>query len=191
MAPVDQRNWERGNELGLVHGAESQRVITKRALRIKKRLYTSAPWLDSPEFEPAVNRYLQTAAREALLHEHVVKITREKGTQDVPARMHEAATAAARLSAKLADDLGLSPGGKATLQLLTAAAAEAESVLNRVGRVEFYTEDQAGSMVAQGIKGILTRLGLDPDTKTVRDAVREELRSLDQPAIEASAVEIR
>jgi hypothetical protein len=188
--------FKKGNALGLVHGAgadpratnpsgASARVIAKRAARIQKKLLVFAPWLDSDEFIPAVKLYLNAAARESLLHDHIIKTTAEKGTAGVPQRLHEAATAATRLSAQLGDDLGLSPAGRARLQILTAAAAEAEAGL--FDEVK-YTEEETAKTIVRVLQGVLTDLGIDPKTPATRAIVTARL--LEQDAIEGSAEEI-
>ena len=118
-------SWEPfqdGNTLALVHGAESPRAINERAIEVHEALLEHAPFLDEPRFIPAVNRYLQSAAREALLHDHIVALSADKGPGAVPSRVWEQATAAARLSAKLGSDLGLDPIGHARIRALSVGA---------------------------------------------------------------------
>lgn len=116
-----------GNEVALRHGAYSERAIAERAEQVHEELLTFAPYLDEPRFLPAVQRYLSAAAREALLDEHIVTVCSENGPGAVPARVWEQCTAAARLAAKLGDDLGLSPIGHARIRALSAGADSSEA----------------------------------------------------------------
>ena len=128
-------SWEPfqdGNTLALVHGAESPRAINERAIEVHEALLEHAPFLDEPRFIPAVNRYLQSAAREALLHDHIVALSADKGPGAVPSRVWEQATAAARLSSKLGSDLGLDPIGHARIRALSVGAEVGEAGLNRL-----------------------------------------------------------
>jgi hypothetical protein len=61
--------FEDGNAAALVHGAQSERAINSRADQVYAELLAHAPYLNEPRFIPPVNRYLQAAAREALLHD--------------------------------------------------------------------------------------------------------------------------
>jgi hypothetical protein len=119
--------FEPGHTLSLRHGAYSERAIAARAEAVHAELLTFAPYLDEPRFLPAVQRYLDAAARELLLHEHVERLSAEKGTGAVPARVWEQATAAARLAAKLGSDLGLDPIGHARIRALSAASGASEA----------------------------------------------------------------
>lgn len=92
-------------------------------------LLTIAPYLAEPKFAPAVNRYMQAAAREALLHTHIEAVSAEKGTGAVSSRLWEQATAAARLAARLASDLGLDPIGHARIRALSTSAEATEATL--------------------------------------------------------------
>jgi hypothetical protein len=114
--------FREGNAAALVHGASSPRAIAVKAEEVHQGLLDHAPYLSQPRFLPSVNRYLNAAAREALLHEHILNLSEEKGPGAVPSRVWEQATAAARLAAKLGSDLGLDPIGHARIRALSAGA---------------------------------------------------------------------
>jgi hypothetical protein len=76
--------------------------------------------LDENEFAPAVARWQRAEARSLMLHDHITKVSAEQGTEAVPIRMWEQATAADRLAAQLGNVLGLDPLGKARLASLVA-----------------------------------------------------------------------
>lgn len=122
-AGVERPPFEPGNTIGQRHGAYSPAAIAERAQAVHAELLTFAPYLDEPRFMPAIERYLHAASREALLDEHIRTLSAEKDAGAVPARVWEQCTAAARLAAKLGDDLGLSPIGHARIQALSAGAA--------------------------------------------------------------------
>ncbi|MGA7419287.1 MAG: hypothetical protein WBW80_14930 [Acidimicrobiales bacterium] len=123
-------DFEPGNTFSLVHGADSPRAIAERAEEIHGALLDAAPYLDEPRFLPAVSRYLQAAAREALLHQHIVDTSDAKGPGAVSSRLWEQATAAARLSAKLGSDLGLDPLGHARIRALSVGAEATQAGLS-------------------------------------------------------------
>ncbi len=114
------------NTASLVHGAESPRAIAGKAEEIHETLVQHAPWLNSAVFLPQVNRYLQAAAREQLIHDHIMGLCTDVGARAVPQRLWESATACARLAGQLANELGLSPCGHAELKQLAAGAEVAE-----------------------------------------------------------------
>lgn len=114
--------FDLGNTAALAHGSYSERAINARAVEVHAALLQHAPYLDEPRFIPAVNRYLQAAAREALLHDYITKVCDERGPGAVPSRTWEQATAATRLSAKLGSDLGLDVIGHARIRALTVGA---------------------------------------------------------------------
>jgi len=121
--------FEDGNTAALVHGADSPRAIAARADEVHEALLEHAPYLDEPRFIPAVSRYLQAAAREALLHDHIVAVSASKGPGAVSSRLWEQATAATRLAAKLGSDLGLDPIGHARIRALSVGADVAQESL--------------------------------------------------------------
>ncbi len=122
----ERRRAEPGNALALKHGAQSERSIEAKAAEIHDHLEQVAPWLAQPEFAPALLRYLRAASREELLHRHIEQMAATKGVEKVASRTWEQATAAARLAAALAQELGLTPLGHARLKVLTAASVGAE-----------------------------------------------------------------
>lgn len=121
-------DFEEGNTFSLVHGGDSPRAIAARAEQIHAELLAHAPYLNEPRFLPAVSRYLQAAAREALLHDHIITTSESKGPAAVSSRLWEQATAAARLSAKLGSDLGLDPLGHSRIRALSASAGASEAL---------------------------------------------------------------
>jgi hypothetical protein len=122
-------DFETGNKAALTHGARSPRAIAAKAAEVHDELLTFAPYLSEEKFLPAVNRYLQAAAREALLHGHIVAVSAKDGPGSVSSRVWEQATAAARLAAKLGSDLGLDPIGHARIRALSAGAEVTEATL--------------------------------------------------------------
>lgn len=115
-----------GNTAHLVHGADSPRAIAARAEEVHEELLRYAPWVDQPHYLPTVHRYLQAAAREALLHEFIAKVSDEQGVHKVPVRTWEQVTAAARLAHSMAGDLGLTPMGEAKLRAIAGSATATE-----------------------------------------------------------------
>ncbi len=123
--PARNYSWppfEDGNTAALTHGAYSESVVTERAAQVTHNLFALAPWLaDDPIYVIPVARFCRVEARSQLLAEAIAEKGADKGILTVGARMIEAAAATDRLAAKLGDDLGLSPLGKAKLKALTAA----------------------------------------------------------------------
>jgi hypothetical protein len=132
--PPRHPDFDQGNAAHLVHGANSPRAIAARAEAVHAELLVAAPYLDDDKFLPAVSRYLQAAAREALLHSHIVTLSESKGAGEVPSRVWEQATAATRLAAKLGSDLGLDPLGHARIRALSAGAQVNESSVEELQR---------------------------------------------------------
>ena len=133
MVGRERPPFEPGNTAALVHGGNSERAIAERAADVHAELAGVAPWLSERHFAPALHRYLRAAAREALLDEHVQRVCAEKGADAVPARVWEQATAAARLAAKLGQDLGLDPIGHARLKAVAATAELSVASLAELG----------------------------------------------------------
>ncbi len=140
-------DFEPGNELGLIHGAYSERAIAERAQLVHASLLEVAPWCAEDRYVPSVNRYLQATARETLAHEALMAAGSKFST-----RLLETATAAARLAWQMGDALGLTPAGHARLKLLVAGATEAEMSLAdlaaegraiRTGRTDLGDDDDA------------------------------------------------
>jgi hypothetical protein len=122
--------FEPGNSAALVHGGNSSRAVAAKAVQVHNELLTIAPYLAEDKFIPAVNRYLQAAAREALLDGHVQAVSAEKGPGAVSAKVWEQVTAAARLASKLGSDLGLDPLGHARIRALSIGAEATEASLS-------------------------------------------------------------
>ena len=118
--------------MALRHGAQSPRAIAERAQQVHAELLTVAPWLNEPWMAPGLDRYLRACAREQLAHAGIEKAAAEKGPDRIPTRLLEAATAATRLAATLAADLGLSPTGHARLRALAGTAATTEATLEQL-----------------------------------------------------------
>ena len=125
-------DFEPGNGAALKHGAYSGRVIAEKAREVHAALLDVAPYLAESKFLPAVERYLNAAARESLLHEHILTVSNAKGPGAVPSRVWEQATAAARLAARLGSDLGLDPIGHARIRSLSVTAEAAEATLGEL-----------------------------------------------------------
>ena len=121
-----------GHRLSLIHGADSARAIEAKAAEVHDELLSIAPYLAEDKFIPAVNRYLQAAAREALLDRHIQAVSAEKGAGAVSSRLWEQATAATRLAAKLGSDLGLDPIGHARIRALAVGAEVGEATLDEL-----------------------------------------------------------
>jgi len=127
----DARNYswppfQPGHRLSVKAGANSPSIVAERAEQVHAHLLQVAPYLDEPIFVPQVNRYLQAAAIESLIHEYVVA----KGIEACSPRMIEQLTAARRLARDLAIELGLSPRGRAELATLIFGAERAEQSLD-------------------------------------------------------------
>lgn len=108
--------FQPGNTRALTHGANSDRTVSARAEVVQADIVAAAPWLDRPHLRPALERYAAASAREALLHEHIMELSAAESPSAVGTRVWEQATAAARLAAKLARDLGLVPRGRVMLR---------------------------------------------------------------------------
>jgi len=125
--PARGYSWppaEAGNEKALTHGAYSPRMIEEKAADVRETLLEICPWLDVPEYAPAIARFLRAEARSLLLHSAILKQAAERGGEDkVSSRLWEQATASDRLAAQLGNVLGLDPLGRARLAQ-TASAAE-------------------------------------------------------------------
>jgi hypothetical protein len=125
--PARSYSWEpfqAGNTAALTHGANSEHAIEQKAAEVRDALLEICPWVDRPEYTPAVARFLRAEARSLLLHQAILKQADERGgAEKVALRLWEMATAADRLAAQLGNVLGLDPLGRAKLQQ-TASAAE-------------------------------------------------------------------
>lgn len=140
--------FEQGNGVALTHGSYSPQAIEAKAAEVRETLLEVAPWLDQSEYAPAVARFLRAEARSLLLHQAILKQSKERGGEDkVSSRLWENATAADRLAAQLGNVLGLDPLGRAKLAQ-TASAAE----LNALTLGELAAQGRA-AMAARSIDG--------------------------------------
>jgi len=157
--PPRHPDFEDGNSLALVHGAQSERAIEAVAAEVHATIREVAPWLAQDHFAPSVHRYLRAAAREQLLDQFIASTVESKGAGKVPSRTWEQATAATRLAHTLAGDLGLTPLGEARLRAVAGSAA--------------VTEMSLADLVAQGAeirKAAEARMAAQlPATATERD----------------------
>ena len=123
-------DFEPGNAVALSHGGYSPAAIDERAVEVRHHLFELAPWLnDDPTYVIQVARFVRVEARAQLLGDAIASKAADKGILSVGARLLEAATAADRLAARLADDLGLSPLGRARLKTTVAAGELGEASL--------------------------------------------------------------
>jgi hypothetical protein len=153
-------DFEPGNVVALRHGAYSDQVIEQRAELVRHQLFDLAPWLaQDPTFVVAVARFVRVEARSQLLAEAIATKAEKSGILSVGARMLEAATSTDRLAAKLGDDLGLSPLGKARLKALTAAGEVGAATLADLA--EQGRQARQRSQAAQAIA--VTEATVDPD----------------------------
>jgi hypothetical protein len=95
-------------------------MIEAKANKVRETLLDVAPWLDAPEYAPAVARFLRAEARALLAHDHIIRVSEEQGFEKVSTRLVEAAAATDRLAAQLGNVLGLDPLGRTRLQHLAA-----------------------------------------------------------------------
>lgn len=127
--PPRHDDFAAGNIVALKHGARSERAVEAVAAQVHETIRDVAPWLDAPQFAPAVHRYLRSAAREQMLDQYISEIVAAKGAGKVPSRTWEQCTAATRLANTLAADLGLTPVGHARLRAIAGSAAATELTL--------------------------------------------------------------
>lgn len=121
---------ELGNTRALTHGGYSESAITERAALVSHHLMDLCPWLaEDPAYVIAVARFVRVEARSQLLGEAIAMQAAERGILKIGARLLEAAAQTDRLSAKLGDDLGISPLGKARLKAETAQGELGEAAL--------------------------------------------------------------
>ncbi len=108
-----------------------------------------APYLDETRFYPAIQRYLEATAREALLHHHITDLSATEGPGKVPQRVWEAATAASRLASQLGSSLGLDPLGHAKIRALSVSAdATQESLVDLQTRGKAIRQRRAQALAA-------------------------------------------
>lgn len=148
--------YQPGNTESMRHGGYSPRAIEAKAREVHEALIEFAPWLNEAHYAPTLNRYLQATAREQLLHAHVERTPAEK----VPVRLWESVTSVSRLAHKLADDLGLTPKGHATIAVLTGAAVQAgASIADLAAKGAELRERAAQRIVTEAIETDADDLG--------------------------------
>lgn len=134
LRPARGYSWlpfEPGNSIALIHGTYSDRALAERAELVHEELLATCPWLNEDRYAPSVQRYLDSAAREALAHQALMHL--KPGAKGFT-RLLEVATAASRLSWFMADALGLTPAGHSKLKMLTAGGEFAEQSLADLAR---------------------------------------------------------
>jgi len=113
---------EPGNTRAVTHGGYSEQAITERAAELTHHLLELCPWLaEDPVYVIPVARFVRVEARSQLLSEGIAAKAAKDGKLKVGSRLLDSAATTDRLAARLADDLGLSPLGKARLKTFTAA----------------------------------------------------------------------
>jgi hypothetical protein len=127
--PRPAQPYEPGNSAAVRHGAFSEQIVAERANEIRDRFIELAPWLARPAFAESLYRYTRAVAREVLLDNYITEMAETTGVGSISSRVFEQCTAAARLSHKLAGDLGLTPIGEAKLRALVGNAATTEATL--------------------------------------------------------------
>ncbi len=121
--------FEPGHTLSVVHGVYSDRAIEGRAAQVREALLEICPWLDRPEFLPAVARFIRVEARALAGHEYIARTTAEQGFEKVSVRLREVIDGTDRLAARLAENLGLDPIGQARIAALATSAEVGQASL--------------------------------------------------------------
>lgn len=121
--------FEPGHTLSLVHGVYSDRAIEGRAAQVREALLEICPWLDRPEFLPAVARFIRVEARALAGHDYIARTTVEQGFEKVSVRLREVIDGTDRLAARLAENLGLDPIGQARIAALATSAEVGQASL--------------------------------------------------------------
>ncbi len=122
-------DFEEGNTLSLVHGANSPRVIEAVARIVRDDVVAQAPWIVEPIFSDALQRYCRAEARARLLSEHIFAVIEEKGAGKVAQRLWESAVASDNAASKAAAEMGLTPLARARLAALTTGTAAGQASL--------------------------------------------------------------
>ena len=94
--PARDYSWppfQPGHTLSLVHGVYSERTIEGRAVKVREALLEICPWLDRPEFLPAVARFVRVEARALAGDEYIAKVQAEQGFEHVSTRLARSSTA--------------------------------------------------------------------------------------------------
>jgi hypothetical protein len=133
-APARRYSWPTatpGNTIALKHGAHSAEAIAATAAELRPRLFEIAPWLDPAQDVIAVDRFLRVEARSLRLDHYLNSLDEETSAR--LHKVHEQATAAARLAAQLGTSLGLDYRSRMQLRH-TEASTEALSDVIEAGR---------------------------------------------------------
>ena len=112
-----------------MHGVYSDRAIEGRAAQVREALLEICPWLDRPEFLPAVARFIGVEARALAGHDYIARTTVEQGFEKVSVRLREVIDGTDRLAARLAENLGLDPIGQARIAALATSAEVGQASL--------------------------------------------------------------
>ncbi len=131
--PARDYSWppfQPGHTLSLVHGVYSERTIEGRAVKVREALLEICPWLDRPEFLPAVARFVRVEARALAGDEYIAKVQAEQGFEHVSTRLREVIDGTDRLAARLGESLGLDPLGYAKIAALAATAEVQQASLD-------------------------------------------------------------
>jgi hypothetical protein len=125
-APARGYSWppfESGNTAAVRHGAFSTRFVDATAEELRPHLLEVAPWLDHPAFGAAVDAWIRSEARIALLAEHAERIglidDRGEPRESLLKWLH----AAERLAAEHRARLGLDPTSRVRLERDRSTAA--------------------------------------------------------------------
>ncbi len=133
-SPARNYSWppfEKRNTAALRHGANSERSIAPLAAQIVAAAVERIPWLDVPEFGPALTAWGRAEARCALVSEWLDEhglLDPETGAQRPAA---DFAVKLERLAAEARARLGLDPSSSARLQRDLGAAARDRGLMSR------------------------------------------------------------
>lgn len=105
----------------LVHGARSPRIVEAVARVIQSEVVAEAPWLVSPIFGDALERYCRSEAKARILDEHILKVCDEQGAAKVSVRLWESSVQCSNAANRAAEALGLTPLSRARLAQLTTS----------------------------------------------------------------------
>lgn len=122
--------FEKGNRVALRHGAFSEQLAAETTQEITPRLFEVAPWLERPEFEPAIARYLRSEALSLLAFNAIERISMADGAEHVPRKLWQAHNAATNTAMRQASLLGLDPMSRE--RLAAARVADREGSLARL-----------------------------------------------------------
>ncbi len=97
------------------HGAQSDMVLSAKAVEIETKLLAARPYLDDPAFTDSVRLYCRAKARSELLHTHVMTVSTELGVEEVRPYLWTEASRAEANAFAMAKELGFTPLGYAQL----------------------------------------------------------------------------